>query len=92
MGILALLNHTINFLAPAIWLATLLPLLARVFMKKRPAAHTLPAQVAILFVVCTAALAIGLVVFGRDGKMLTYLAMVLAGASCQWWMQAGWKA
>ena len=91
MGILALLDHAINFLAPAIWLATLLPLLARVFMKQRPAAHALPEQVAILFVVCAAALAIGLVVFGRDGKMLTYLVMVLAGASCQWWMQASWK-
>lgn len=92
MGILALLNHAINFLAPALWLALLLPLLARIFMKKRPVAHTLYAQIAINFVVCGATLAIGLVVFGRDGKILTYLAMVLSGASCQWWLQGAWKA
>ena len=92
MGTLALLNHAINFLAPAIWLALLLPLLARVLMKKRPLAHTLYAQAAINFVVCSMALTTGLMVFGRDGKMLTYLAMVLFGANCQWWLQRGWKA
>jgi hypothetical protein len=32
-------------------------------------------------------LVIGLVVFGRDGKMLTYLALVLATATGQWAVQ-----
>ncbi|MBK9444423.1 MAG: hypothetical protein IPN53_25360 [Comamonadaceae bacterium] len=87
MGALALLNHAINFLAPALWLALLVPLLARVFRKKRPAAHTLSAQVAINFVVCCGVLIAGLVLFGRDGKMLTYLGLVVMAASTQWWLQ-----
>ncbi len=74
MSALALLNHAINFLAPALWLALLMPLLARVFMRIEPVAHTLSAQVAINFIVGSGVLIAGLVLFGRDGKMLTYLA------------------
>ncbi len=92
MGPLALLNHAINFLAPAFWLALLVPLLARVFMKKTRVAHTLLAQVAINFIVCSLVLAAGLGVLGRDGKMLTYLALVVFCATSQWWMQRGSRA
>ena len=87
MGPLALLNHAINFMAPALWLALLMPLLARVLMRKRPVALTLLAQVAVLFVAGCGLLTAGLVLFGRDGKMLTYLAMVLGIATTQWWLQ-----
>jgi len=87
MGALALLNHAINFLAPALWLALLVPLLARVFMKKRPAALTLSAQIAINFVIGCGVLIAGLVLFGRDGKMLTYLGLVVMAATTQWWLQ-----
>ena len=40
----------------------------------------------------SAVLAAGLVLWGRDGKMLTYGALVLAGGSCQWWLQRGWRS
>jgi uncharacterized membrane protein len=86
MGILAVINHAINFFAPAIWLAMLLPLCARFLVKKKPAARTIPAQFALHFIVGGAVLLVGMVVFGRDGKMLTYLALVLGAASTQWWM------
>jgi len=89
MGALALLNHAINFLAPALWLALLVPLLARVFMKKRPAALTLSAQIAINFVIGCGVLIAGLLLFGRDGKMLTYLGLVVMAATTQWWLQRG---
>lgn len=91
MGLLALLNHAVNFLAPALWLALLLPLLGRIFMKKRPVALMLPAQAALLFAVGSGVLLAGLVVFGRDGKMLTYLALLLSMATTQWWLQGGWR-
>jgi len=87
MGALALLNHAINFLAPALWLALLVPLLARVFMKKRPVALTLSAQIAINFVIGCGVLIAGLLLFGRDGKMLTYLGLVVMAATTQWWLQ-----
>jgi amino acid permease len=87
MSVLALFNHALNFLAPALWLALLLPAVSLIFMKKRSAALKIPAQAALLFVVGVVVLVIGLVVFGRDGKMLTYLALVLATATGQWAVQ-----
>jgi amino acid permease len=87
MSVLALLNHALNFLAPALWLALLMPVASLIFMKKRHAALKITAQVALLFVVGVVVLVLGLVVFSRDGKMLTYLALVLAIATGQWAMQ-----
>jgi hypothetical protein len=89
MSVLALFNHALNFLAPALWLALLLPLASRIFIKKRAVAQTIRGQAALLFVVGVLVLLIGLVVFGRDGKMLTYLALVLASATAQWVIQKG---
>ncbi len=85
MGFLAALNHVINFLAPALWIALLLPLLARFVIRNRSSAHTLTGLVALNFIVGCTVLVVGLVVFGRDGKMLTYLALVLGVASSQWY-------
>ncbi len=86
MGIVALINHAINFLAPALWLAVLLPLLSAFLIRKRPVALTWYAQAAIHLIAGSVVLAGGLWVFGRDGKMLTYLALVLAAATVQWWI------
>lgn len=84
MSFWALLNHTVNLLAPAFWLALLLPAVARLFIKKRPVAYTYKAQVAMMFVVGCGVLVAGLVLLGRDAKMLTYLALVWALATLQW--------
>ena len=89
MSPLALLNHAINFAAPALWLALLLPLLSRFLMKKGRTSHTLPILVAINFIAGIVTLMLGLVLFGQDGKMLTYLGLVTVSASCQWLMQKG---
>ncbi|MDD2811771.1 hypothetical protein [Rhodoferax sp.] len=91
MGALALLNHVLNFVAPALWLAFMLPWLGRFFMKKRPLAHSYQAQVALIFIILVVASVAGLVLFGRDGKMLTYVALALLGASTQWAMHKGWQ-
>jgi hypothetical protein len=89
MGVLALLNHVLNFLAPALWLASGLTLMSRLFMKKQSLALTLLAQAAILSVAGSAVLLLGLVLLGRDGKMTTYVALVLVCASVQVWLQRG---
>ena len=91
MGPLDLLNHLMNFMAPAVWVAVAVTFLARIFMPKRPVARSLRAQVAINFTVCLAALLMGLLVFGRDGKMATYAAMALLGATSQWAMLRDWR-
>ena len=92
MGPLDLLNHLLNFVAPALWLAVLVTLVARLFMKKRPVAPAFYAQVAINSVACVMLLALGLWFFGRDGKMSTYTAMAVVCATSQWVMLRGWRA
>lgn len=85
MGPLDLLNHLLNFVAPALALGAALAYLAPVFIKNKAVARTRTAQAAINVVAGALALLAGLVFFGRDGKMLSYAALVLATASSQWW-------
>ena len=91
MSLLDLLNHLLNFVAPAFFVAVLVTLAARIFMKKMPAAPSLWAQSAINFVVNVVVLMLGLWFFGRDGKMATYTGMALLCATSQWVMLRGWK-
>jgi hypothetical protein len=46
---------------------------------------------AINFVVGIAVLAGGLLIFGRDGKMATYIALALACGTSQWLAAGGWR-
>ena len=91
MGPLASLNHLLNFAAPALALAVLLTLGGRLFIQKTASAYSWWAQVAINFMVGCAVLAAGLVWLGRDGKMLTYAALVVACASSQWVLLRAWR-
>lgn len=83
-----LIDHLLNFMAPALFVALGLVLLTRLaapFLRsKKPPAQSLWLQIAIIFIVNLGVLAAGLVVFGNDGKMLTYAALVLCAALCQW--------
>ena len=90
-----LTNHLLNFLAPAAMTALLLVLSSRIFSRfltsKKPLAQSIYAQAAIIFIVNVLVLAAGLLIFGNDGKMATYAAMVLAAAVCQWVLGRGWQ-
>ncbi|OGB10132.1 MAG: hypothetical protein A3E79_14920 [Burkholderiales bacterium RIFCSPHIGHO2_12_FULL_61_11] len=96
MSAYLLINHLLNFMAPAALLALLLVLLARLFFgffsSKRPFAKSWWVQVTIIFVANVLILTAGLLFFGHDGKMLTYGALVLGAALCQWLLLRGWKA
>jgi len=83
--------HLLNFAAPALVLALLVPLLARFLFRKQ--AQRLPwwGQVLVNFVVGVAALLVSLWWLGRDGKMLGYSLLVLAVASSQWLLVRGWR-
>ena len=89
MGLLALLNQAVNFAAPAFWLALLLPWLDRFLTGKRASALSRPAQFVRIFAAGLVVLALGLVLWGQDGKMLTYLALVATAATGQWFMRKG---
>jgi hypothetical protein len=91
MGFLDAANHLLNFLAPAMAVALLVALFARLFKLNRPLAQRFIAQAAINFVACAAVLTAGLWFFGRDGKMATYVAMVLVSASVQWVVLGSWR-
>ncbi len=87
----AFLGHLFNFAAPALFLALLLALGGRLLGPKGASALAWYAQAAINSVVGCAVLLAGLWWLGRDGRMLTYAALVLACASCQWLLQRGWR-
>ena len=85
-----LTDHLLNLVAPAAVVALLLVLMASFFSRfsstKRPAAQSIWARAAIIFIVNLVVLVAGLLLFGNDGKMATYAALVLAAAVCQWVM------
>lgn len=84
----ALMNHAVNLLAPALWLALLLPTVIRRFTKGRGFAPSYTKQVLILFGAGSVCTVTGLVLLGRDGKMLNYLVLVVVMASVQgWWLR-----
>lgn len=90
-----LLDHILNFLAPAAAAALLLVLSSRFFSRflgsKKPLTQSIYAQAAIIFIVNVLVLAAGLVLLDNDGKMATYAAMVLTSAVCQWVLWRGWR-
>jgi hypothetical protein len=92
MGLPDLLNHLLNFVAPAFGVALTVSLSARIFMKKQALASGFIRSLAINFGVCCLVLGVGLWFFGRDGKMGTYAAMALLCATSQWVVQRGWRA
>ncbi len=91
-----LTDHLLNFVAPAAVVALLLLIFSRIFSRflasKTPLTHSIYTQAAIIFIVNVGVLSAGLLLFGNDGKMATYAAMVVCSAVCQWVMWRGWRA
>jgi len=92
MGPLQLLNHLLNFLAPAMGVGLLVATAAPVFMKKRLVARIWAWHAALNSIAGAAALGVGLWLFGNDGKMASYALLVVLVASSQWACGKGWKA
>ena len=91
MGPIDAVFHLFGFAAPAVAVALLVALAARVFLPARPERLSWWAQAAINSVAGMLVLAGGLWYFGVDGKMATYTALVLAIATCQWFSSRGWR-
>lgn len=91
MGPLDLSFHLLSFLAPAVAVATMVALAARVLMPRQAAIRSWWAQAAINSIAGAVVLGAGLWYFGVDGKMATYAALVLAIASCQWITSVAWR-
>ncbi len=91
MGPFDLFLHLLSFAAPAVAVALLVALAARILLPGRPASLSWWGQAAINSIVGVGVLGAGLWHFGADGKMVTYAALVLATASCQWALSRGWR-
>jgi hypothetical protein len=85
MTFFALLNHVLGLLLPALGVAAVLLLLPRLWPRGRKGRWTLKTEA--VWLVCSGFLVLlaGLVVFGRDGKMLTYTALVVVMGTLAWW-------
>lgn len=84
-----MLLHLLNFAAPALAVALGVALAARLFRLDR-SGRSWWVLAAINFVAGLVVLLGGLWYFGRDGKMATYAALVLAVASVQWLAGRAW--
>jgi hypothetical protein len=91
MSLFGLLDHLLNFIAPAWVVGFLLAAAAPLLMKKSRPHHSWLMQGAINSGANVLVLLAGLVLFGHDGKMATYAAMVLVCASSQWFAAKAWR-
>ncbi|ACB32857.1 conserved hypothetical protein [Leptothrix cholodnii SP-6] len=89
MGFFDALGHLFNLFLPALGVAALAALLAKALWRrelKGVPLQRLAAHAAVAGVVATLA---GLIVTGRDGRIGSYFALVLANALGLWWAAFG---
>jgi hypothetical protein len=93
MGPLEQIIHTFNFIAPAWVVALVCVLVARLSARwwLPLASWSVLKQTLVSGVIGSFVLAGGLVLWGVDGKMATYGALVIACGSVQWLMCKGWQ-
>ena len=77
--------HLLNFFAPALGIGALASALAKLLWRAALKRVTWVRLFAVSSGAAAATLVGGLVVFGHDGRILTYAAMVLATALSLWW-------
>lgn len=87
MTFIALLGHLFNFVAPALAVALLLWGAPRLWPKARRGRWSSRTEWLALTGLGVVVLLVGLVYFGRDGKMATYAALVIAQGSLAWWVR-----
>ena len=80
------INHFMNLLLPAFWLASLMVLVHRLLFRRQAIAMRWQRQWLWLFSSGAAVLLAGLLLQQRDGKMLTYTALALVVGAMQTWL------
>jgi hypothetical protein len=82
--------HLFNFLLPALALAIFMPLAGRWVMGSCRA--SLGRRMGVHLLSGLAVQVTGLWLHGQDGKMSTYIALLLVAATSEWLMQRGWAS
>jgi hypothetical protein len=89
LDIIGALWHVLNFGAPPVFIGLIASLMARLAWRREmagvPVFRLWQWSAGLAFVAAVASL----VVFGRDGKIAGYTAMVLASAAGLWWAGFG---
>ena len=80
------INHFMNLLLPAFWLASLMVLVHRLLFRRQAIAMRWQRQWLWLFASGAAVLLAGLLVQQRDGKVLTFTALALVVGAVQTWL------
>jgi len=89
MGPLDALGHLVNLFVPALALGALAAALAKLLWRRELAGVGWLRLAGAACAACAVVTLAGLVLFGRDGKMATYGAMVVACAVMLWWRGFG---
>jgi hypothetical protein len=89
MGPLDAFWHVSNLFLPALGLGALAAALAKLIWRRELASVAYKRLAGPACAACATVVLIGLVAFGRDGKMATYAAMVGACAFTLWWQGFG---
>ena len=83
---LSVLAHLAGFVAPALGVGMFLWAGLRIRRKSRPGIGS-AMQLSLLCIAGIGVLLVGLVYFGRDGKIATYAALVLVQGTLAWWLR-----
>jgi hypothetical protein len=82
--------HLFSFTLPALAMALFMPLAGRWVMG--PGRKGLRRRMGVQVLSGLVVLVGGLLLHGQDGKMSTYIALVLVAATTEWLLQRGWAA
>ena len=84
MGPIDAFWHLLNFFGPALGLGLLAPLMAKLLWRHALKSVSWAKLCAWVSIACAVVAITGLIVFGHDGKMATYAAMVLVCTLTLW--------
>jgi amino acid transporter len=91
MGFLDVVNHLLNFTAPAAFMAVFTAFFARAVLFRKRKLPGLPRLAGVCFLAGLLVLVAGLAIFGRDGRMMTYAGMAMACATVPWLAARAWR-
>lgn len=92
MDLIDVILHASNFTAPAAFVAVFTATAATRLLPKNVTLPRWRSLAVLCFLVNLLVLGAGLVVFGRDGRMATYGAMVAACATLPWALARAWRS
>jgi len=92
MGLIDILNHLVNFTAPALAVAVLTAFFGPRLLFKKVSMPGFRVLAGLCFGAGLAVSLAGLWLLGRDGRMATYAALVLVSATVPWVVARAWKS